>query len=83
MSQAVFAQLLNVSTKTVQSWEQGSRKPSQASLRLIQILEQSPESVFQAAGLPLPQSTNGADEIGTKRVRSARTRRNKKTVSRS
>ena len=26
MSQAVFAQVLNVSTKTVQSWEQGQRK---------------------------------------------------------
>jgi putative transcriptional regulator len=28
MSQAVFAQVLNVSTKTVQNWEQGHRKPS-------------------------------------------------------
>jgi DNA-binding transcriptional regulator YiaG len=34
MSQAVFAQVLNVSTKTVQSWVQGQRKPSQAALRL-------------------------------------------------
>ena len=31
MSQAVFARLLNVSTKTVQSWEQGVRTPSHAS----------------------------------------------------
>jgi putative transcriptional regulator len=31
MSQAVFARLLNVSTKTVQSWEQGVREPSDAS----------------------------------------------------
>ena len=30
MSQAVFARMLSVSTKTVQSWEQGVRKPSQA-----------------------------------------------------
>jgi putative transcriptional regulator len=37
MSQAVFARLLNVSTKTVQSWEQGIRKPSQAALRLLQV----------------------------------------------
>lgn len=35
ISQAVFARLLNVSTKTVQSWELGQRKPSQAALRLI------------------------------------------------
>jgi len=30
MSQSVFAQVLNVSTKTVQSWERGQRKPSLA-----------------------------------------------------
>ena len=28
MSQTVFARVLNVSTKTVQSWEQGQRRPS-------------------------------------------------------
>src|SRR5437879_6247397 len=33
MSQPVFAGVLNVSTKTVQSWEQGTRKPSQSALR--------------------------------------------------
>src|SRR5437867_2141189 len=40
MSQDVFARLLNVSTKTVQRWEQGTRKPSQAALRLIQVFRQ-------------------------------------------
>ena len=30
MSQGVFAHVLNVSTKTVQSWEQGLREPTQA-----------------------------------------------------
>ncbi len=38
MSQNVFARLLNVSPKTVQSWEHGTRRPSQAALRLIQLL---------------------------------------------
>jgi putative transcriptional regulator len=42
MSQAMFARLLNVSPKTVQSWEHGTRKPSQAALRLIQVFEQNP-----------------------------------------
>ncbi len=51
MSQAVFARLLNVSTKTVQSWEQGVRTPSHASRRLIQVFSQHPESVCQSAGL--------------------------------
>ena len=52
MSQAVFARLLNVSTKTVQSWEQGARTPSHASRRLIQIYSQHPETVCQSVGLP-------------------------------
>ena len=52
MSQAVFARLLNVSPKTVQSWEQGVRTPSHASRRLIQIYSQHPEAVCQSVGLP-------------------------------
>lgn len=52
MSQAVFARLLNVSPKTVQSWEQGVRTPSHASRRLIQIYSQHPETVCQSVGLP-------------------------------
>jgi putative transcriptional regulator len=51
MSQAVLAHVLNVSTKTVQSWEQGSRKPSQAALRLIQVFRQNPSVVLQTVGM--------------------------------
>ncbi len=40
LSQAAFAALLHVSTKTVQSWEQGERRPSQAAARLLQTIEQ-------------------------------------------
>jgi putative transcriptional regulator len=54
MSQAVFARVLNVSTKTVQSWEQGSRKPSQAALRLIQLFRQNPAVVLQTVGMSGP-----------------------------
>ncbi len=43
MSQSVFAAALNVSPKLVQSWEQGSRKPSRADLRLLQIIEIHPD----------------------------------------
>jgi putative transcriptional regulator len=42
MSQFVFASVLNVSVKTVQSWEQGDRKPSQAALRLLEIIAADP-----------------------------------------
>ena len=38
-SQPHFSRWLNVSPKTVQSWEQGTRTPSQASVRLLQLLE--------------------------------------------
>ena len=51
VSQGVLAKVLNVSTKTVQSWEQGSRSPSQASLRLLQILKSEPEVVAEVVGL--------------------------------
>ncbi len=42
MSQAQFALLLAVSVKTLQSWEQGVRKPSKPTMRLLQIFD-SPE----------------------------------------
>ena len=45
MSQWIFAKTLNVSAKTVQGWEQGLRKPSQASLRLLQIIQRDPSVV--------------------------------------
>ena len=60
MSQAVFARLLNVSTKTVQSWERGQRQPSQAALRLIQVFRYDPTGLFEAAGMSRPLVTAGA-----------------------
>lgn len=38
-SQGIFARVLNVSVKTVQSWESGQRTPSQAALRLLEIVD--------------------------------------------
>ena len=52
MSQSIFARVLNVSHKTVQSWEQGLREPSHASRRLIQVFAEHPEIVCQTVGLP-------------------------------
>jgi len=51
MSQAYFARMLNVSTKTVQSWEQGQRRPSQAALRLIQVFRQNPSGLLEVVGM--------------------------------
>jgi putative transcriptional regulator len=45
MSQSVFAAALNVSTKLVQSWEQGVRKPDRGELRLIELLIKQPDLV--------------------------------------
>jgi putative transcriptional regulator len=45
MSQSIFAAALNVSTKLVQSWEQGVRKPDRGDLRLIEILTKQPDIV--------------------------------------
>ena|ERR1700722_17249953 len=38
-SQTIFAKILNVSVKTVQSWESGQRAPSHAALRLLEIVD--------------------------------------------
>lgn len=52
MSQAVFAATLNVSTKTVQSWEQGAREPSDVALRLLELLARQPQLVSGILGRP-------------------------------
>lgn len=38
MSQAVFAAVLNTSTSTVQKWEIGAKRPSGASLKLLNVI---------------------------------------------
>ena len=50
MSQSVFAAMLNVSPKLVQSWEQGLRKPDRGDLRLLQIIEAQPSIVSDLFG---------------------------------
>jgi len=46
VSQAVFAKCLNVSTKLVQAWEGGVRRPDGAALRLLRLAERAPGLVF-------------------------------------
>lgn len=38
-SQGLFAKVLNVSIKTVQSWESGERSPNHSALRLLEIID--------------------------------------------
>lgn len=47
-SQAVFAMMLNISPKTVQAWEQGSREPGDAALKLLTIAKNHPEVLFES-----------------------------------
>ena len=53
ISHRVFARVLNVSPKTLQSWEQGVRQPSDASRRLLQVFCEEPEVLCRIAGLPV------------------------------
>jgi len=73
MSQSVFARMLNVSTKTVESWEQGARKPSHAALRLIQVFRQNPSVLLEVVGMSGPivkASARKPTEVGRQSSRS-------------
>ena len=48
VSQGVMAQLLNVSPKTIQSWEQGHGRPSGPSLKLLNIARKDPKILFMS-----------------------------------
>jgi len=47
-SQARFATFLNVSTNTVESWEQGTRRPQEAALKLLNIARNHPGILLEA-----------------------------------
>ncbi len=49
VSQSAFAQLLGVSVRTLQEWEQGRREPSGAAKTLLRIAMRSPEAIRLAA----------------------------------
>lgn len=47
-SQAQFAELLGISTRTLQKWEKGAREPSGAAKVLIRIAQRHPEVLADA-----------------------------------
>lgn len=51
-SQSVFAHVLNVSPKVVQSWEHGARRPTSAALKLLSIARSNPQILLQSAATP-------------------------------
>ncbi len=50
LSQTRFAELLGVSVRTLQDWEQGRRKPSRAAMSLVQIARQRPDVLREVFG---------------------------------
>jgi putative transcriptional regulator len=49
LSQARFAQLLGVSIRTLQDWEQGRRAPSGAARTLLVIAAKNPQALMEVA----------------------------------
>ncbi len=47
-SQTIFAVYLNVSTNAVRSWEQGTRRPQHATLKLLTIAKRNPQALLSA-----------------------------------
>jgi len=47
-SQTLFASYLNVSPNAVRSWEQGTRRPRQAALKLLVIAKKNPKALLVA-----------------------------------
>jgi putative transcriptional regulator len=49
LSQSRFAQLLGVSVRTLQEWEQGRRAPSGAARTLLLIVQRNPRALMDVA----------------------------------
>jgi len=49
LSQARFANLLGVSVRTLQDWEQGRRAPSGAARTLLLIAQRTPQALLEVA----------------------------------
>ncbi len=52
LSQSQFANALNISTRTLQQWEQGRRHPSGAAETLLKIVARHPEVLREVVGNP-------------------------------
>ena len=50
LTQAVFAQKIEVPIETVRNWEQGKRSPRGAARALLKLIDQAPDVAFAALG---------------------------------
>jgi putative transcriptional regulator len=67
LTQSGLALLLNVSGKTVESWEQGLRKPSGAAAHFLQLLE-TPEAFSWCLGDQPAEACSSDDAAGESRA---------------
>ncbi len=51
LSLSVFADVFNVSSKTVEAWESGTNVPSGSALRLMRMIEKNPDILFETGVL--------------------------------
>lgn len=49
LSQSRFAELLGVSVRTLQDWEQGRRSPSGAARTLLLVADRNPKAILEIA----------------------------------
>ncbi len=47
LSNSLFASVFNVSGKTIEAWESGTNTPSGASLRLLHMIKNNPDILFE------------------------------------
>jgi hypothetical protein len=73
VSQPIFADVLNVSTPTVRSSEQGVREPEGPSLRLLEFAERQPAVLLEMAGVP--NAVTATAKSSASRLKSAVERR--------
>jgi putative transcriptional regulator len=50
MTQAKFAEKIDVPLETVRNWEQGKRSPRGPARALLKVIERAPETAFAALG---------------------------------
>jgi putative transcriptional regulator len=50
LTQAVFAQRIEVPIETVRNWEQGKRSPRGPARALLKLIDSAPEAAFAALG---------------------------------
>lgn len=48
LSQQQFADKLNISSRTLQNWEQGTRNPTGAAITLMRLLDKQPNLIAEA-----------------------------------